>query len=97
MGLPTTVCYILLAATVAPSLAKMAALPIAAHLFIFYFGMLCMVTPPVGFAFYAGAAIANAEPMKTGFMAWKLALAGFILPTVFIYNLPLPIFGTLRK
>jgi TRAP transporter 4TM/12TM fusion protein len=94
MGLPTTVCYILLAATVAPSLVKMGALPIAAHLFIFYFGMLCMVTPPVGFAFYAGAAIANAEPMKTGFMAWKLALAGFILPYVFIYNPSLLMIGT---
>ena len=94
MGLPTVVCYLLLAATVAPSLVKMGALPIAAHLFIFYFGMLCMVTPPVGFAFYAGAAIANADPMKTGFMAWKLALAGFVLPYVFIYNPSLLMIGS---
>jgi TRAP-type uncharacterized transport system fused permease subunit len=94
MGLPTVVCYLLLAATVAPSLVKMGALPMAAHLFIFYFGMLCMVTPPVGFAFYAGAAIANADPMKTGWMAWKLALAGFVLPYVFIYNPALLMIGT---
>lgn len=94
MGLPTVVCYLLLAATVAPSLVKMGALPMASHLFIFYFGMLCMVTPPVGFAFYAGAAIANADPMKTGWMAWKLALAGFVLPYVFIYNPALLMIGT---
>jgi TRAP transporter 4TM/12TM fusion protein len=94
MGLPTVVCYLLLAATVAPSLVKMGAMPIAAHLFIFYFGMLCMVTPPVGFAFYAGAAIANADPMKTGWMAWKLALAGFVLPYVFVYNPSLLMIGT---
>ncbi len=94
MGLPTVVCYLLLAATVAPSLIKMGALPMAAHLFIFYFGMLCMVTPPVGFAFYAGAAIANADPMKTGWMAWKLALAGFVLPYIFIYTPSLLMIGS---
>lgn len=97
MGLPTVVCYLLLAATVASSLVKMGALPMAAHLFIFYFGMLCMVTPPVGFAFYAGAAIANADPMKTGWMAWKLALAGFVLPYVFVYNPSLLMIGSVPE
>ena len=69
MGLPTVVCYVLLATTVAPSLVDLGVAPLAAHLYIFYFGMLCMVTPPVSFAAYAGAAIAKADPMKTGWTA----------------------------
>jgi TRAP transporter 4TM/12TM fusion protein len=95
MGLPTVVCYVLLAATVAPSLVSLGVLPLAAHLFIFYFGMLCMVTPPVSFAAYAGAAIADANPMKTGFSAWKFSLAGFLLPYMFVYDNSLLLIGTL--
>jgi TRAP transporter 4TM/12TM fusion protein len=94
MGLPTVVCYVLLAATVAPSLVNLGVLPLAAHLFIFYFGMLCMVTPPVSFAAYAGAAIARAEPMKTGWTAWTFALAGFLLPYMFVYNKSLLLIGS---
>jgi TRAP transporter 4TM/12TM fusion protein len=86
MGMPTLVCYILLAVTTAPPLIQMGVPPMAAHLFIFYFGMLSMVTPPVGMAFYAGAALAGADTMKTGWTAWKIALAGFLLPYVFVYN-----------
>lgn len=93
MGLPTVVCYVLLAATAAPSLVEMGVLPLAAHLYIFYFGMLCMVTPPVAFASYAGAAIAKADPMKTGFTAWRFALAGFLLPYMFVYNNSLLLMG----
>jgi TRAP transporter 4TM/12TM fusion protein len=93
MGLPTVVCYVLLAATAAPSLVEMGVLPLAAHLYIFYFGMLCMVTPPVAFASYAGAAIAKADPMKTGFTAWRFALAGFLLPYMFVYNQSLLLMG----
>lgn len=94
MGLPTVVCYVLLAATVAPSLIDMGVTPIAAHLYIFYFGMLCMVTPPVSFAAYAGAAIAKADPMKTGWTAWTFALAGFLLPYMFVYNNSLLLMGS---
>jgi TRAP transporter 4TM/12TM fusion protein len=81
MGLPTVVCYVLLAVTVATPLIKMGVLPLAAHLFIFYFGMLCMVTPPVGFAFYASAAIADSDPMKTGWTAFKLPWPDSSYPT----------------
>ncbi|MBW2064167.1 MAG: TRAP transporter permease [Deltaproteobacteria bacterium] len=94
MGLPTVVCYVLLAATVAPSLVNLGVTPLAAHLFIFYFGMLCMVTPPVSFAAYAGAAIAKADPMKTGWTAWTFALAGFLLPYMFVYNNSLLLMGS---
>ncbi|MBN1106400.1 MAG: TRAP transporter fused permease subunit, partial [Deltaproteobacteria bacterium] len=83
MGMPTLVCYILLAVTTAPPLIQMGVPPMAAHLFIFYFGMLSMVTPPVGMAFYAGAAVAKADTMKTGWAAWRIALAGFLLPYMF--------------
>ncbi|MEW6669510.1 MAG: TRAP transporter permease [Thermodesulfobacteriota bacterium] len=89
MGLPTVVCYVLLASTVSPSLVNLGATPMAAHLFIYYFGMLCMVTPPVAFASYAGAAIAKADPMRTGWVAWTFALAGFLLPYMFVFNPPL--------
>ena len=65
----------------------------AAHLFIFYFGMLSMVTPPVGMAFYAGAALAKADTMKTGWTAWLIALAGFLLPFMFVYNPDLILMG----
>jgi TRAP transporter 4TM/12TM fusion protein len=93
MGMPTLVCYILLAVTTAPPLIQMGVPPMAAHLFIFYFGMLSMVTPPVGMAFYAGAALAGADTMKTGWTAWKIALAGFLLPFMFVYNPALLLMG----
>src|SRR3972149_4752140 len=89
----TVVCYVLLASTARPSLIQLGAPPMAAHLFIYYFGMLCMVTPPVAFASYAGAAIAKADPMKTGFTAWRFALAGFLLPYMFVYNTSLLLMG----
>jgi len=94
MGLPTLVCYILLAVTTAPPLIKMGVPPMAAHMFIFYFGMLSMVTPPVAMAAYAGAALAKSEPMKTGFLAWKFSLAAFLLPYVFVYNPALLLMGS---
>lgn len=93
MGMPTLVCYILLAVTTAPPLIKLGVPPMAAHLFIFYFGMLSMVTPPVGMAFYAGAAVAKADTMKTGWAAWRIALAGFLLPYMFVYNPALLLLG----
>jgi TRAP transporter 4TM/12TM fusion protein len=97
MGLPTLVCYVLLAATVAPSLVNLGIPLLSAHLFIFYFGMLSMVTPPVSFASYAGAAIARANPMKTGVTAWTFALAGFLLPFMFVYDKSLLMMGTLLQ
>ena len=86
MGVSTTICYIFLATMVAPALVQMGVIPISAHLFIFYFGMMSMVTPPVALTAYAAAGIAGSDPMKTGFVAWKLALAGYIVPYVFVYG-----------
>ncbi len=86
MGMPTTACYIVLAILVAPTLIKMGIPPIAAHLFVFYFGIISAITPPVALAAYAGAGIAGAPPMKTGFIACKLGLAAFIIPYMFVYG-----------
>jgi len=86
MGLPPVACYVLLAVLVAPALTKMGIAPIAAHLFVFYFGMLALVTPPVGAAAYIGAAIIGANPWRTGFAALTLSFSGFIIPFVFVYS-----------
>jgi TRAP-type uncharacterized transport system fused permease subunit len=94
MGLPTTVCYILLAVTVAPTIVQMGVPPLAAHLFIFYFGLLCMVTPPVAMAAYAAAGIARTDPMRTGYIAWWFSLSGYILPYIWVYNPSLILMGS---
>jgi TRAP-type uncharacterized transport system fused permease subunit len=69
-----------------PALVKLGVLPIAALMFVFYFGIISAVTPPVALAAYAGAGLAKAPPGKTGYAASKLAISGFILPYMFIYG-----------
>lgn len=86
MGLPTTAKYIVLATIAAPAIQTYGVPPLAAHLFIMYFGILADLTPPVALVAYAAAGIAKASPNKTGFMAVKLALAGFLIPYIFCYN-----------
>ena len=86
MGVPTTANYCIMAATCAPILIKMGVEPIAAHFFVFYFGIVADLTPPVALAAYAGAAIAQANPMKTALTSTKLAIAAFIVPYVFALN-----------
>jgi len=86
MGMPTTACYIVLAVLVAPALIKMGVVPLAAHLFVFYFGIISAITPPVALAAYAAAGIGNTDPFKTGWYATKLGLAGFIIPYMFVYG-----------
>ncbi len=83
MGLPTTAKYIVLATMAVPALIKLDVNIMAAHLFILYFGVIADITPPVALAAYAGAGIAGANSMKTGFQAVKLALAAFIVPYIF--------------
>jgi len=86
MGLPTVPSYILLAVLVAPALIKMGITPMAAHLYIFYFGVMSNITPPVCIAAYAAAGISGSNPMRTGLKAVKIALAGFIIPYIFVMN-----------
>ena len=87
MGLPTTANYVVTATIAAPVLINdFAVAPLAAHMFVFYFGIVADITPPVCLAAYAGAGIAKGNPFKTGVTAVKLAIAAFIIPYVFIYN-----------
>lgn len=86
MGVPTTANYCIMAATCAPILIRMGVPAIAAHFFVFYFGIVADLTPPVALAAYAGAAIAQANPMKTAITATKLAIGAFIVPYVFALN-----------
>ncbi len=86
MGVPTTANYCIMAATCAPILVRMGVEPVAAHFFVFYFGIVADLTPPVALAAYAGAAIAQANPMKSAFTATKLAIGAFIVPYVFALN-----------
>ena len=86
MGVPTTANYCIMATTCAPILVQMGIPTVAAHFFVFYFGIVADLTPPVALAAYAGAAIAGANPMKTAFNATKLAIAAFIIPYILAYN-----------
>jgi TRAP transporter 4TM/12TM fusion protein len=93
MGMPTTAVYVLLAVLVAPGLAKLGITPIAAHLFIFYFGMLSMVTPPVCLASYAAASIGKTEPIRTGWEAMRLCALAYVVPFLFVFSPSLLLIG----
>jgi TRAP transporter 4TM/12TM fusion protein len=86
MGLPSAVVYLLLATLIGPVLGDLGVVPLAAHLFIFYFGMMSMVTPPVALAAYVAASIAGADIMQTGWQAFRFALVGFSLPYIFVFR-----------
>ena len=86
MGVPTTANYCIMASTCAPILIQMGYPLVAAHFFVFYFGIVADITPPVALAAYAGSAIAKSNPMKTGITATKLAIAAFIVPYIFAYS-----------
>lgn len=86
MGMPTTALYVILATLVAPALVRMGVIPIAAHLFIFYFGVFAALTPPVALSSYLAASIAKADEVKTALTGLKLALAAFIMPYIFVLS-----------
>jgi TRAP transporter 4TM/12TM fusion protein len=93
MGMPTTAVYVLLAVLVAPGLAKLGILPIASHMFIFYFGMLSMVTPPVCIASYAAATIGKTDPIRTGWEAMRLCSIAYVIPFLFVFSPSLLLYG----
>lgn len=93
MGMPTLGVYVLLAALVAPSLIQLGINPMAAHMFILYFGMMSMITPPVAVAAYAGAALAKADPMRTGYSAVRFGWTAFIVPFLFVASPSLILIG----
>ena len=86
MGMTTTAVYITVAALIVPSLVKAGILPVAAHMFAFYFGVVSSITPPVALASFAAAAIAKSPPMATAFESSKVGIAKYIVPFAFVYN-----------
>jgi TRAP-type uncharacterized transport system fused permease subunit len=100
MGLPTTATYIVMAAMTAPAILTISedlglGIPIIAiHLFVFYYGIVADDTPPVGLCAYAAAGIAGSDPIKTGWKSFRLDLAAFTLPFMFIYNTKLLMINT---
>jgi len=93
MGLPTVGVYVLLAALVAPSLIELGVKPIAAHLYVMYFGMMSMITPPIAIAAFAAASLAKADAMRTGFTATRFGWTAFIVPVLFVYSPSLLLIG----
>ena len=93
MGLPSSVCYLLMATLIGPVLSQLGVVPLAAHLFIFYFGMMSMVTPPVALAAYTAASIAGSGIMETAVAAFRFALVGFTLPYMFVFRPQLLMLG----
>ncbi|SDI47621.1 TRAP transporter permease [Natribacillus halophilus] len=86
MGMPSIPAYIITATMAAPALVQLGVQPVVAHLFVFYFGIFANITPPVALAAFAAAGLSGGSPMRTGFHALKLALAGFVVPFMFVYN-----------
>ncbi|MGL4729007.1 MAG: TRAP transporter permease [Bosea sp. (in: a-proteobacteria)] len=85
-GVPTTATYIIMVTVAAPALAMLGVTPLVAHFFVFYYGVLADVTPPVAIAAYAGASMAGADPFRTGNTAFRLALGKVMVPFVFVYS-----------
>ena len=86
MGMPTTAVYVVVALTLAPALTKLGLPPMAAHLFVFYYAMLSMITPPICIAAFAGAAIAGTSPMRTGYACMRLAIVAYVVPFIFVFD-----------
>ncbi|KAF2957109.1 C4-dicarboxylate ABC transporter permease [Thermotoga sp. Ku-13t] len=97
MGLPTTPAYVIAASIAGVALTKMKVDILAAHLFVLYFAMLSEITPPVCIASYCAASIAKANPMRVGFEGWRLALTGYIVGYMFIYNRAILLKGTITE
>ena len=97
MGMPTVGVYVLLAALVAPAMVKIGLSPMASHMFVMYFGMMSMITPPVALAAYAAASLAGTDPMKTGWTAVRFGWIAYIIPFLFVRSPSLLLDGTLTS
>ncbi len=94
MGMPTTGVYVLLAALVAPSLVEAGVAKLSAHMFILYFGMMSMITPPIALAAFAAASISRADPMRTGYAAMRMGWVAYVIPFLFVLSPTLIMVGT---
>jgi TRAP transporter 4TM/12TM fusion protein len=96
MGMPITASYIILVILTAPALVELGVEPMAAHLFIIYFGILSFITPPVCLAVYTASGIARSEPMRTGFEGMRLGIVAYVVPFIFVFNPNLLLMGTVK-
>lgn len=94
MGMTTTACYVILAVLVAPALVGMGIQPLAAHFFVFFFGMYSFLTPPVALGAYSAASLTGSDPFQTGWLAFKIAIPGFIIPYLFVFSPAMLFIGT---
>ncbi len=97
IGMPTTAVYIVMSVVLAPALVKLGVMPLAAHFFLFYFGILSTLTPPVAIASYVAAGIAGADMWKTSIVALKFCAAAYLLPFLFVYNPAILLRGTVLE
>jgi TRAP-type uncharacterized transport system fused permease subunit len=93
MGMPTLAIYVLLAALIAPAIVEAGVEPMSAHLFILYFGMMSMITPPIALAAFAAATLTKANPMATGFVAMKFGWTAYFVPFLFVFSPTLILIG----
>ncbi|UCC66446.1 MAG: TRAP transporter large permease subunit, partial [Deltaproteobacteria bacterium] len=96
MGMPVTATYIMLVVLIAPALTQLGIEPLAAHLFIMYFGVMSFLTPPVAIAAYVAASIAGSEPMRTGFTGVRLGIIAYVVPFVFALAPSLILIGSVE-
>jgi TRAP transporter 4TM/12TM fusion protein len=95
MGMPATAVYVLLATLVAPAMVEVGASPMAAHMFVFYFGLMSLITPPICLAVFAAATLSGSSPWETGFEAVKLAIVAYVVPFLFLFGPPLLLQGSM--
>ena len=96
-GLPTTAVYVTVAVVLAPALIELGLSPLQAHMFAFFYGVIAAITPPIALASFAAASISNTPPMKTSFLAFRIGLAGFIIPFMFAYGPELLLQGSIDQ
>ena len=97
MGLPTSACYIVLAVLVAPAMIDLGVATISAHMFVLYYGVVAAITPPVALAVFAAVGISGGDMWKTGLQAMKMAISGFVIPFIFLYNTDLLMFNSAAR
>jgi len=97
MGMPTTPAYLIAVVLIVPAVINLGIAPLAIHMFIFYFAVISMITPPVALAAYAAAAIGEASMWLSGLEAFKLAISGFIIPYIFVYDNALLLKGSILE
>ena len=97
MGMTSIPCYLVLVILVAPALIQLGVVPIAAHLFVFYWGLVSFITPPVAIAAYVACGISGGRPMRTAFIAMRLGIVKYVVPFLFVYNPSLLLIGPIGK